>query len=83
LLGFSFVTKNTIEKAFIELEHIGNETHTTTIGASLNQILEYSNALERIKNTPIPLSYVLHIKMSIFIYLITLPFGMFHDLGLC
>jgi putative membrane protein len=81
-LAFHLAQKNTIENAFIELEHIGHETHTTAISASLNQLLEYSNALERIKNTPIPLSYVLHIKMSIFIYLITLPFGMFHDLGL-
>ena len=49
---------------------------------SLDKLLEYSNNLERIKNTPIPLSYVFHIKMSILIYLVTLPFGMFHDLGL-
>lgn len=81
-LAFHLSQKNTIEKAFIELEHIGNQEHTAAISASLNKLLEYSNSLERIKNTPIPLSYVLHIKMSIFIYLITLPFGMFHDLGL-
>ena len=49
---------------------------------SLDKMSEHCNNLERIKNTPIPLSYVFHIKMSIFIYLITLPFGMFHDLGL-
>jgi ion channel-forming bestrophin family protein len=56
--------------------------NVSNIHVSLNKMLEYSNNLERIKNTPIPLAYVLHIKMSILIYLITLPFGMFHDLGL-
>jgi putative membrane protein len=81
-LAFHMAQKNTIERAFIELEHIGHEEHSPAISTSLNQLLECSNGLERIKNTPIPLSYVLHIKMSIFIYLITLPFGMFHDLGL-
>lgn len=81
-LAFHLEQKNSIEKAFIELEHIGHDEHTLAISSSLNKLLEYSNGLERIKNTPIPLSYVLHIKTSIFIYLMTLPFGMFHDLGL-
>ena len=38
-------------------------------------------ALERIKNTPIPLSYALHVKLSVFIYLLSLPFGLFFELG--
>jgi putative membrane protein len=81
-LAFHMTQKNSIEQAFIELEHIGHIEHSPAIATSLNQLLECSNGLERIKNTPIPLSYVLHIKTSIFIYLMTLPFGMFHDLGL-
>jgi len=48
----------------------------------LEDIMEYSNNCERIKNTPIPLGFLLHIKTSIFIYLLTLPLGLFHDLGL-
>lgn len=56
--------------------------HVSGLMASLNKLVEYSNALERIKNTPIPLSYVFHIKISIFIYLLSLPFGVFHDLEL-
>ena len=81
-LEFHLAQKNLIEKAFIQLQNIGSDEHSSQISSSLNKLLEYSNGLERIKNTPIPLAYVLHIKMSIFIYLITLPFGMFHDLGL-
>lgn len=48
---------------------------------SINSLLDNSNSCERIKNTPIPMAYTLHIKMSIFIYLMTLPFGLFYDLG--
>jgi ion channel-forming bestrophin family protein len=48
---------------------------------SLNKMMDYCTQLERIKNTPIPMSYKFHIKISVLIYLISLPFGMFHDLG--
>lgn len=48
----------------------------------LNEIVDISNSFERIKSTPIPKAYALHIKASIFIYLLSLPFGLFHDLGL-
>lgn len=48
----------------------------------LNTIMENSNNCERIKNTPIPLGFLLHIKTSIFIYLLSLPIGLFHDLGM-
>lgn len=44
-------------------------------------MMEYFTSLERIKNTPIPLSYSLHIKISVFVFLLTLPFGMFFALG--
>jgi putative membrane protein len=72
-----------IEKAMISLDKV-NENDFNVVGlySSLDKMLEYSNQFERIKNTPIPLSYVLHIKMCILIYLLTLPFGMFHELGL-
>ncbi len=43
---------------------------------SLTDIL---GACERIKNTPIPFSYNLFIKKFIFIYTITLPFGIAED----
>ncbi len=36
----------------------------------------------RIKNTPIPVSYSLHIKVSLILYIMSLPFGLFVDLGL-
>jgi putative membrane protein len=80
---FHLAQNKTLGKALIELGNYDQSNpNVNNIHGSLNKMLEYSNNLERIKNTPIPLAYVLHIKMSILIYLITLPFGMFHELGL-
>lgn len=80
---FHIAQKKLIQKAIVSLNKMDTkDINTMGLLTSLDKLLEYSNNLERIKNTPIPLSYVFHIKMSIFIYLITLPFGMFHDLGL-
>lgn len=80
---FHIAQKKSIQKAIVSLNHLDTkDINVMGLLTSLDKLLEYSNNLERIKNTPIPLSYVFHIKMSIFIYLITLPFGMFHDLGL-
>lgn len=80
---FHLAQKRKLERAFKVLNSMGNsDVNVNALNASVGKLLEYSNALERIKNTPIPLSYKLHIKMSIFIYLMTLPFGLFHDLGM-
>lgn len=80
---FHLKQKKKIEKAMISLNNIKQDTiHTAGLLASLNKLVEYSNGLERIKNTPIPLSYVFHIKISIYIYLFSLPFGIFHDLAI-
>ncbi len=82
-IQFHLVQKKIIQKAIVSLNKLDIK-NPNIIGLinSLDKMSEHCNNLERIKNTPIPLSYVFHIKMSIFIYLITLPFGMFHDLGL-
>ena len=81
--AFHIKQNKIIEEAFIELHQFdSNDQNVAHINNSLNLLLEHSNNLERIKNTPIPLAYVLHIKMSILIYLLTLPFGMFHEMGL-
>ncbi len=61
------------------------EQFSSTISGNLerkmSELLDYFTSLERIKNTPIPISYTFHIKLSIFVYLLTLPFGLFYGLG--
>ncbi len=41
----------------------------------LNDLIDVMGGCERIKNTPIPYSYMMYIKKFIFIYIVTLPFG--------
>lgn len=47
----------------------------------MGELVEVFCSLERISNTPIPISYSFHVKLSVFIYLLTLPFGLFFGLG--
>lgn len=46
------------------------------------RVMQVTSNLERIKSTPIPLSYALHIRVSLMVYLMSLPFGLFHDQGI-
>lgn len=41
----------------------------------LKDLIDLIGACERIKNTPIPYSYMMYVKKFIFIYIVTLPFG--------
>lgn len=47
----------------------------------LSSFTDITGACERIRNTPIPYSYNMHLKKYIFFYIITLPWGLLHDLG--
>ncbi|TND08849.1 MAG: hypothetical protein FD123_1703 [Bacteroidetes bacterium] len=47
----------------------------------LRNITDNMGACERIRNTPIPYSYNMFLKKVIFIYSITLPFGLLTDFG--
>lgn len=49
---------------------------------AFNALLESITSCERIKNTPIPFAYYIHIKISVVLYLITLPFSMLYELNL-
>jgi putative membrane protein len=52
-----------------------------TVDKELKDLVDCMGACERIKNTPIPYSYMMYIKKFIFIYIITLPFGFVTDSG--
>jgi putative membrane protein len=47
----------------------------------LKDLIDIMGACERIRNTPIPYSYMMYIKKFIFMYIITLPFGFLTDSG--
>lgn len=51
------------------------------INNELNSFTDVCGACERIKNTPIPMSYSSFIKKFIFIYVLTLPIGFVFSMG--
>lgn len=50
------------------------------LNEELRSFTNIAGGCERIKNTPIPYSYSSFIKRIIFIYIVTLPFGLINDL---
>ena len=54
---------------------------SSSLDPHFGRVMQVSANLERIKSTPIPLSYALHIRVSLMVYLMSLPFGLFHDQG--
>ena len=63
-----------IEK--IKIEGKLSEHQLWLLDRELKEFADIIGACERIKNTPIPYSYAMFIKKFIFIFLITLPFGL-------
>ena len=51
------------------------------VDKELKDFIDIMGGCERIRNTPIPYSYMMYIKKFIFIYIITLPFGFLTDSG--
>ena len=47
-----------------------------TLDKEIKSFTDITGACERIKNTPIPYSYSLFIKKFIFVYTMTMPFGL-------
>lgn len=45
-------------------------------------IMQASSSCARIKKHPIPMSYEMHIKISVFFYILSLPFGILYEMGL-
>lgn len=55
--------------------------HLINLDKELKDLIDFMGSCERIRNTPIPYSYMMYIKKFIFIYVITLPFGFVTDSG--
>jgi putative membrane protein len=49
--------------------------HLINLDKELKDFIDIMGACERIKNTPIPYSYMMYVKKFVFMYLVTLPFG--------
>jgi ion channel-forming bestrophin family protein len=58
-----------------------DEVQLRILNEELRNYSEVCGACERIHNTPIPYSYSVFLKKFIFIYIMTLPFGLLFTLG--
>jgi putative membrane protein len=47
----------------------------------VSNLMDIMGACERIRNTPIPFGYTIHLKRIMLIYLLTLPFGFIKTMG--
>ena len=69
-----------IEADELVKQKIISEEKLLVLNEELRSFTNIAGACERIKNTPIPYSYSSFIKRIIFLYIITLPLGLVHDL---
>lgn len=51
------------------------------VSKHIDDISEVVSSCERIKTSPIPFSYAIHLKKFLFAFVLILPFGFIHDLG--
>lgn len=61
-------------------ENIISDEKLIVLNEELRSFTNVAGACERIRKTPIPYSYSSFIKRMIFLYVITLPLGLIHDL---
>ncbi|CCO26116.1 UPF0187 protein [Rhizoctonia solani AG-1 IB] len=51
------------------------------MNALIQSMIDQVTAMERVANTPIPVSYSIHLKQCVTLYLFSLPFTLIGDLG--
>ena len=51
------------------------------LDANVQQLVDYLGSCERIKNTPLPFVYVVHLRRALIVYCFTLPFVLVDDYG--
>ncbi|KAI8893469.1 Bestrophin, RFP-TM, chloride channel-domain-containing protein [Globomyces pollinis-pini] len=54
---------------------------TASMIASLSALVDNLSNLERIRDSPVPIAYTIHLKQTLILYLITLPFQLVNLLG--
>ncbi|MGB0525957.1 MAG: bestrophin family protein [Flammeovirgaceae bacterium] len=74
LLQLSIHTQRLLHKGYI------NGQQMLVLEQSFNKLTEALGACERIRNTPIPMGYAIHLKRILLIYVISLPISFIHEL---
>lgn len=65
----------------LQKEGLINAEQLLSVYSDVEKLNEICSACERIKNTPIPSSYKIFVKKFVYIYIMTLPFGIIFSLG--
>ncbi|MCE3007374.1 MAG: hypothetical protein LW884_03380 [Bacteroidetes bacterium] len=60
--------------------HLLETDQMLILDKQLEQLTDITGGCERILHTPLPAAYKLHLKIFIFLYIITLPFSLMNDL---
>lgn len=86
LIGQGHVPNAIAQRIYLEMQGMRSrgeisETQLITLDTEFISLTDVIGACERIKKTPIPYAYNSFLKKTIFIYVLSLPFGVVHDLG--
>jgi ion channel-forming bestrophin family protein len=65
----------------LQMEKKLNGEQLLSVYTDIEKLNDICGACERIKNTPIPSSYSIFVKKFVYVYLMTLPFGLVFSLG--
>lgn len=71
---YHFVSRKNTEGELSDIKFLSLDTH-------LQELTNIIGACERIKNTPLPKAYVVHLRQFLNLYMFTLPFPLVHELG--
>jgi ion channel-forming bestrophin family protein len=52
-----------------------------SLDANIQQLIDYVGGCERIRKTPLPFAYVVHLRRALIIYCFTLPFALVESFG--
>ncbi|MBF0316755.1 MAG: hypothetical protein HQL04_01150 [Nitrospirae bacterium] len=58
-----------------------NQSHLTILNANLSELMNSLANCERIKSTPIPLAYALHLKRFMYLFCMTIPISLVNTFG--
>ena len=78
LYTFNYLVRS-VEK--LRLENSLSDEQILFINAELYSLIDITGACERIKNSPIPFSYSLFLKKSLFVYIVTMPLPFAAEFG--
>lgn len=72
-----------LSKEFFKLNKLGtiSNEQLLTLEGCISSFTDVIGACERIKFTPIPFAYAMHLKRIILLYCLMLPFTLINDLG--